>query len=388
MKVILGCDPLLAPLTGIGQYTQEIGLGLLAHTKVNELSLFAHGKYYNNDLLKSSDMLNLTNEVNEVNEVNEANDAKSGLLPFLRRNLAKSDLVVSMYGKLIPLIEKRALQGKQDYVFHSPNFLLPNHGGKRIVTIHDLSTLVHPEFHPASRVKLVNNAIEQSVKFADHIITDTEFIKHQLCESFALSRDKVTAIHLGVNKQYFPRTEVQCAKVLGLYGLSYKQFLLFVSTIEPRKNVLRLLQAYQLYREKHSQGLPLIMVGSPGWRSDKEHRIIKQLEAKGWVKYLGYVRQSDIPVLYAASKGLLFPSLYEGFGLPVAEALQSGVQVLTSENSAMSEFAKEKTYLVNPYCVESIKAGIEKLVRLDQLLFSIPFSWENTVQATIESYEC
>lgn len=377
MKVVLGCDPLLAPLTGIGQYTQQLGLGLLAHSNVDELSLFAHGKYYNTDLLQSSDTLNVERS---------AKNAKSDIWTSLRSNLAKSNLAVSLYSKLIPIVEKRALKGKKEHIFHSPNFLLPNHGGKRIVTIHDLSTLVHPEFHPSSRVKLVNQAIEQSVRFADHIITDSAFIKHQLCEGFALSPNKVTAIHLGVSEKYFPRNEVQCSNVLNSYGLAFKQFLLFVSTIEPRKNVLRLLQAYQLYREQYSECLPLILVGSPGWRSDDEHRIIKQLETKGWVKYLGYVKQNDVPVLYAASKGLVFPSLYEGFGLPVAEAMQSGVSVLTSENSAMSEFSDEGVYQVNPHDSESIKEGIVALVQSKTKPKPVIFDWNNCVKSTIEVY--
>ena len=107
--------------------------------------------------------------------------------------------------------------------------MLPNHGGKRIVTIHDLSTLVHPEFHPSSRVKLVNQAIEESVKFADHIITDSVFIKDQLCDGFALPANKVTAIHLGVSEPYFPRNEVQCNHVLSSSSLGFHQFLLFFS---------------------------------------------------------------------------------------------------------------------------------------------------------------
>lgn len=376
MKVVLGCDPLLAPLTGIGHYTQQLGTGLLNSSRIEKLKLFAHGKYYGHELLLESD----NSEKSEI--------VNGTLWAALRSNLASSNLAVSLYSKLIPLIEKRALSGKRDYIYHSPNFLLPNHGGKRIVTIHDLSTLVHPEFHPSSRVKLVNQAIEQSVKFADHIITDSVFIKDQLCDGFALPANKVTAIHLGVSEHYFPRNEVQCNHVLSSYGLGFKQFLLFVSTIEPRKNVLRLLQAYQLYREQDSSGLPLILVGGAGWNSDEEHRIIKKLEAKGWIKYLGYVKQSEIPVLYAASKGIVFPSLYEGFGLPVAEALQSGVPVITSENSAMSEFSAEGVYQVNPYDVDSIKMAICNLVQNDHESKSITFDWSDTVEATIDVYGC
>ncbi len=376
MKVILGCDPLLAPLTGIGHYTKQLGAGLLRSNQIEALELFAHGKFYGHELLIESD----------APAPVEPKQVKSKIWSALRGNLARSNAAVSLYSKLMPIIEKRALQNKGEYVFHSPNFLLPNHGGKRIVTIHDLSTVVHPEFHPSSRVKLVNNAIEQSVKYADHIITDSEFIKRQLCEIFALSPGKVTPIHLGVSDQYFPRNQSQCTSVLKKYGLAYKQFLLFVSTIEPRKNLLRLLQAFQLYRESNNGGGPLVLIGGPGWNNDEEHKKIRELEAKGWVKYLGYVKQSDIPFLYAASKGVVFPSLYEGFGLPVAEALQSGTSVVTSENSSMSEFSGEETYQVNPYDVESIKNGIVALVHNQNLPKPVIFDWKSSVKSTIAVY--
>lgn len=374
MKVVLGCDPLLGPLTGIGHYTQQLGTGLLNSSRIEILELFAHGKYYGHELLLESVSPEKSDKVNGT------------LWAALRSNLASSNLAVSLYSKLMPLIEMRTLRNKDDYIFHSPNFLLPNHGGKRVVTIHDLSTIVHPEFHPSSRVKLVNNAIEQSVKYADHIITDSKFIKSQLCESFTLSPDKVSAIHLGVSEQYFPRSEEQCISVLCEYGLLYKQFLLFVSTIEPRKNVLRLLQAFQLYREKNKNGLPLILIGGSGWNNEKEYNKISELEGKGWIRYLGYVKQRDIPFLYAASKGVVFPSLYEGFGLPVAEAIQSGVPVVTSENSAMSEFSGESAYLVNPLDIDSISGAIEDLSLRELTLKPISFSWENTVRTTIEAY--
>jgi len=375
MRVILGCDPLLASLTGIGNYTQQLGLGLLEHNKVKELALFAHGKFYNHELLFDA---KVSDEPQNVNR---------GIFAGLRSNLARSSIAVSLYSKLIPIIERHALRNKADYVFHSPNFLLPNHCGKRIVTIHDLSTMVHPEFHPPSRVNLVNNAIEHSVKYADHIITDSEFIKRQICEGFGLSSKRVTAIHLGVSKDYHPRTKEQCTQVLSTYGLKYKDFLLFVSTIEPRKNILCMLKAYSLYREKHPNGLPLILIGGTGWNSEKEHKLIKSLEHRGWVKYLGYVRQLHVPILYAGSKGLIFPSLYEGFGLPVAEAIQSGVPVITSKNSAMSEFSDNNCLLIEPFDIVEFSSKIKELSESNFVIRPKKFDWGKTINKTLSTYK-
>ncbi len=376
-NIVLGCDPLLAPLTGIGKYTRSLAIGLEQHQYVNELELFAHGKFFQRSLV--DDCNNTKIETSSV-------QVQPSLLQRLRIKLGQSNLATSVYSKVMPYAERYALRHHQECLFHSPNFLLPNFSGKKVVTIHDLSTLKFPEFHPASRVSLVNNAISNSLELADHIITDSRFIRDELINEYSVAKSKVSAVHLGVDDCFYPRTEQECQETLEKYHVQYKNYFLFVSTIEPRKNVVNLLAAYEKYRASVKQPLPLLMIGGKGWQSEKEHSKISQLEQKGYVSYLGYVPESALPVLYAGAKGLLFPSLYEGFGLPVAEALQSGVQVLTSKNSSMVEFSPGTSVFVEPRSVTDIADGIVKLHEDGQQV-EARFDWQNTVNKTIEVYK-
>lgn len=379
MKVILGCDPLLAPLTGIGQYTNELAKGLNKSTEIDCLKFFAHGKFYTEDIIQI-----------EGCESTKNFDSPSSLNFFgkLRATLSKSGLMVSAYGKMIPIFEKYKLKEYKNCILHSPNFILPEFEGKKVVTIHDLSTVKFPEFHPKARVNFVNQAIDKSIKSAAHIITDSEFIKSELIRDFCVKEDSISAIHLGVNDTFYPRKQEQCAHILEHYKLDYSNYFLFVSTIEPRKNLLRLLTAFENYRKKNQQGIPLIIIGSEGWNSAEEHKKIKELVSKGWVKYFGYVPQAHLPIIYSGAKAMLFPSLYEGFGLPVAEALQSGIHVMTSVNSSMSEFAKYNTLLVNPFDIDDIEKNIYQLSQCSNKNITIQyFDWRKTCDDVIAVYK-
>ncbi|WP_100912590.1 glycosyltransferase family 4 protein [Pseudoalteromonas spongiae] len=384
MKVILGCDPLLAPLTGIGNYTQQIAKGLASSERVDEFKLFAHGKFFSDDIYAD----------NKIDTVSIANS--STLLAQARSSLAKSELAVSIYSKVVPLIEKVKLTGYQDFVFHSPNFILPNFSGRKIVTIHDLSTLKFPQFHPASRVKFVNAAIERAVKSAEHFITDTEFIRNELIHDFALPAEKVSAIPLAASKHYSVKSEGECTQVLSRFDLHYRGFFLFVSTIEPRKNLMAILEAMEAYASLNKHYFPLVIVGGKGWNSDAIHTKIEHLQRKGVVRYFGYVEQHYLEVLFSSAKALVFPSQYEGFGLPVLEAMQSGTPVLTSCDSAMSEVVGQAGILVQHEDPNDIKQGLVKLSYDDGFVTSITrkglhraseFSWKKTVEKTLDVYE-
>lgn len=383
MKVILGCDPLLAPLTGIGNYTQQIAKGLAASDRVDDFKLFAHGKFF-------------TEKIYGENEVGATSTFKPPtLLSRARVFLAKSEMAVSAYSKVVPLIEKAKLNRYQDFIFHSPNFILPNFSGRKIVTIHDLSTLKFPQFHPASRVKFVNAAIERAVESAEHFITDTEFIRNELIQYFNLPPEKVSAIPLAASKNYCVKSEGECAQVLSRFDLLYRGFFLFVSTIEPRKNLMTILEAMEAYASSQKH-MPLVIVGGKGWNSNAIHTKIEQLQRKGIVRYFGYVEQYSLEVLLASAKALVFPSRYEGFGLPVLEAMQSGTPVLTSYNSAMSEVTGQAGLLVQHEDPNDIKLGLIKLSSDEEFVDNIThkglqradeYSWEKTVKKTIDIYE-
>jgi O-antigen biosynthesis alpha-1,3-mannosyltransferase len=385
MKVILGCDPLLQPLTGIGNYTYRLGLGLKESKEVSDLRLFAHGKFFSLGLLEPQKITDSDNTINQ-----------EGITSKIRRVLASSTIIVKVYQLLLPLINRIALQNFSQYIYHSPNFILPNFEGKKIVTIHDLSTIRFPEYHPKARVAFINKAIADAIEVADHIITDSEFVRSEIVELYGVNLDNITAIGLGADSYFKPRNVNECAEVLSSYEIEFGQYFLFVSTIEPRKNIENLLDAYILFRKKNRCKYPLILIGGKGWNNERIFEKISSLEAKGWVKYLGYLPQNHIPLIYSGARALLFPSTYEGFGLPVLEAMQSGIPVMTSINSSMSEITQDKALLIDPQNIEAIVKAIVELATNDELVGQLSaggiersrdFSWDIKVKKTLDIYK-
>lgn len=383
MKVILGCDPLLTSLTGIGNYTQQLAIGLQKNEQIRSLDLFAHGTFFGTEL------------INKSSEISNVEESSFSLLSSVRSVLAMNQFATLTYSKVIPIVEKIKLRKYSDYLYHSPNFVLPNFSGRKVVTIHDLSTILYPQYHPKSRTSFVNKAIENSVLHADHVITDTEFIRAQLINYFGINENRVTSVPLAASDDYRAYTSTECEKTLNELSLSYRHFFLFVSTIEPRKNLNNLLDAMEKYSAKNYSFLPLVIVGGKGWNSEEIHNKIDRLQRKGVVKYLGYIPKPSLVKLFSAAKALIFISHYEGFGLPVLEALQSGTPVITSKDSAMSEVVAGNGVFVEPENVEDIEGAITFFaseneafegMRLSGMAHAKSFSWVKCAQETINVY--
>lgn len=384
LRVLLNADALLPPLTGLGQYTWNLAHGLDGHKALDHVVLFTHGGFP-----KLQDFAAETRQ--------EQGAGTTRLLSRLRPMLAKSSLAVKIYEQVMPWVYSYRMKAfARDYILHSPNFVLPPYSGVSIATFHDLSTLRYADYHPRARVDFVNRAMDRAVGQASHIITDTEHVRQEVMEQFGISEDRCTAIPLGADSVFHPRDETACRTVLDRHSLMYREFCLFVSTIEPRKNLLRLLSAYERCWQHCQSPLPLVVIGGVGWHSEKEHKLMRSLAGRGLVQYLGYVPQDELPLYYAAAKAFVFPSLYEGFGLPVLEAMQSGTSVLTSGASAMSEVCGGAAVLVNPLDVEDITEGLKEILHNDAntadrvsqgLERAARFSWERCVSQTVQVYK-
>ena len=372
------------PLTGIGHYTKNLATAILRKKAVESVDFYAHGHFFDPDAL-----LNPKEPRPSPDQDNNTSTKKSALQK-VREQAAKIELVVKAYALISVYLDKVRLNSKVSptTLFHSPNFTLPAFKGKCVVTIHDLSTVRFPQYHPSARVAYINNQIEKSVKYAAHIVTDSEFIKAELIERYNLSHDFVTAIHLGVDENYKRRGEQEVMDTLNEHGLHYKQYFLFVSTIEPRKNIVSILDAYEAYYENTASPQPLALVGGNGWHNEDIMQRIELLKAKG-VMYLGYVSQAQIPELFSGAQSLVFPSIYEGFGLPVIEAQASGVPVLTSKNSSMSEVVDKYDVEVDPLDVEDIYRGLQKVsnVTIPDSYDYIRRTWEDVADDYLSLYK-
>lgn len=390
MKIILATDPIFVPLGGIGRYTLELATRF--QENVGKQEEFLDVRYFN--LWNWEDPDRYSDNLDKFITARPSTEQVS--FSTLRTVFARSSIAVSIYKILIPWLQLFRLRPfAAEYIFHSPNFMLPKYPGKSVVTIHDLSILKFPEFHPSARVKLLKPLIFKSIKNANHIITDSHSTKRELIDYFDLDEERLSAIPLASTISHSGLGDDDCSELLESLELRPGRFFLFVGTIEPRKNIERLLDAYEGLPQGIKDEYSLVLVGSEGWGSDQIHTRLKELKVVGAVKYIGYVSDIHLEQLYFSALCLVFPSLYEGFGLPIIEAQSLGTAVITSNLSCMPEVAGGAAIEVDPTDVSEIRSAMELLIadtglRQDLIAKGYAnasrYSWDKTVDMTLDVY--
>lgn len=327
MKLILAVDALTPALSGIGRYTWEMASRMGQAPGVEQV------RYYRAGLWIEDPATLLVSGSARRNK------------PFFKYPRWAKDLYW-----------QHACRGQ---VFHAPNYFLPPYAENGVVTVHDLSVFKFPETHPVERVKQFEKLFRQTLAIAGHLITDSEVTRQEIIAYFGWSSERVTAIHLGVSPLFTPRTAAELTPVLHRYGLTPGAYTLCVSTIEPRKRIDSLLAAYARLPKEILAAYPLVLVGGKGWHSEHLHTAIEAAQQAGWLHYLGFVDEADLPAIYAGAHLFVYPSIYEGFGLPVVEAMASGVPVVTSNCSTLPEISAGAARLVDPHDIDALSVAIE-----------------------------
>lgn len=314
----------------------------------------------------------------------------------LRHRLGQIPTIARVYGKLMPMRATNHLDKIQGAIFHGPNYFVPKTHLPCVVTIHDLSIYRFPQWHPQARIDRMREAIPQAIERASLIIAISEATRLEVIQTFNLPPERVRTVLLGVDAIYHPRTEDELAPILSQFDLRVGGYTFFVSTIEPRKNLRHLIAAYGLLPLEVRMKYPLVLVGGSGWQSEDIHVDIRAASEAGWLKYLGFAEQKYLPAFYAGARLFAYPSWYEGFGLPIAEAMASGVPVVTSNNSSMPEVAAGAALLVDPANVEGIRDQLFKgLLDESWRAFAIQrglqraaeLSWDACVENTVKAYQ-
>lgn len=333
MKVILSVEPVRFPLTGIGRYAYELAKGMQANNEITELKLFSGTRF----------LPGLPEPVSESSSTHG-----------LKRLVQKNGLAMEAYRRLMPLLRKQALKGHDDFIYHGPNFFLPPFPGRKVATFHDLSPFKWAECFDPVKVRYLQKEFRKTLDTADALITDSEYTRRELADFAGWPIEKIHAVPLAAGPEFRPRGEEQIRPLLSRYNLEYQGYSLFVGTIEPRKNIIRLLDAYELLPKSVRQRWPLILTGYRGWKSDAIHARIKEAERQGWARYLGFLPAEELPLLYSGARLFVFPSLYEGFGLPVLESMSSGVPVICSDSSSLPEVTGDVALTSDPMDVEKL----------------------------------
>jgi len=290
------------------------------------------------------------------------------------------------------LAQPNVLRRLEADLVHGPVFVGPLAAPCPVVTtIHDLSFIRFPHlFRPANRLYLTVMT-RLSARRARHLIAVSE---HAASESVALlgvPRDKITVVYHGVDADFRPLPADQVAAFRERQGLP-ERFILFVGTLEPRKNLIHLIEAFDRVYKGESR---LVLAGGKGWLYDDLFAKIEALDLKDAVLLPGYVPNEDLPLWYNAATAFAYPSFYEGFGMPVTEAQACGTPVVTSNRSSLPEAAGEAALLVDPHDVDAIAAGLRRVLsdaslreqlREQGLSRAQTFRWADTARETVQVY--
>lgn len=284
-------------------------------------------------------------------------------------------------------------------LLHSPDFVSPPHWtGKDVITVHDLSFMVVPECAEPKLAGFLGQTVPRAVRRADHIIAVSRQTRDDLVRLLDVPPNKVTVAYNGADARFAPGVGADKAPGLRDRLSLPERFILHVGTLEPRKNLARLVEAYGLLMQRgvaHDVGL--VLAGRRGWLYEPVLEAAERVNAVGGrVVFVDFIDDDDLPTLYNMAEVFAYPSLYEGFGLPAAEALASGVPTLVSQDGALAEVVGEAALKVDAYSVEAIAGGLEWLLTDERLRNRLSragpvqvaqFTWDAAARTVLDVYK-
>lgn len=362
-KIIINGIPLLSQLTGIGRYTYEVAKRL--DEQVFEYRYF-YG-YHSKKLLHPSDHQDIKSLKSLISRFS-----------ILKRIVRK---VLRVSGKVF---------APSYNLYWEPNFI-PNDGikaKKTVTSVHDFSFILHKDFHPKERIKYFEENFFQNIYRSNIIITGSEFSKQEILDRLDFKEENVRVIYHGVRHDVFKKID----DIKLNFDLP-KKFIFSVGSIEPRKNLIGLLGAYNNLNDEIKQEYKLVIAGFKGWENKEIMQIIEK--NKEFITYLGYISDEELAGVYNKASCFVYPSFYEGFGLPPLEAMACGTPVICSNVSSLPEVGGEAVVYCDPYSVEDIKNKIESVLLDENLQKELSlkgleqaqkFTWEKSAQEHIKIF--
>ncbi|PJF31542.1 MAG: glycosyltransferase family 1 protein [Candidatus Thermofonsia Clade 1 bacterium] len=325
---------------GIGRYVRELVAALAAHDSAQTYHLFVGGA-----------------------RQNKLPPAPAPNFRYRSTRLSPLTLARLWHRARLPL-PVELFVGKVR-LFHATDFVLPPTlpRTRTLLTVHDLSFARLPDSAAPSLRAYLEAVVPRSARRADHILADSAATKADLIALYGIPESKITVLYSGVSEAFKPTHDsaIQSA-VRAKYGIGESPYVLSVGTVQPRKNYERLMQAFAALPTRWAD-LKLVIVGGRGWLDSPIYAQARALGER--VLLTGFAEESDLPALYSGALCLAFPSLYEGFGLPVLEGMACGVPVLTSNVSSLPEVAGDAALMIDPHSVEAIRAGLIELLEED-----------------------
>jgi len=381
MRVIINGLSALKPKTGVGHHVAELAHALQQLNGEDAFTLYP-GSYFSRQI-----------RAVQGGAKKPANASKpkprarwKGWLGSTAKAMAKlsSSVHFTAYTKGFPF-----------ELYHEPNFLPFRTSLPTIVTVHDLSVLKFPQWHPQDRVRHHHKHFLRGLNRAQHVIVVSDSVRRELVEELNCPTSRVSTVHNGIGSQFVPqRVEAiqQMRRVLNLP----EQYFLCVGTIEPRKNLGTVIRAFADLPAEIRTRCPLVLAGPWGWRAEQDRDIYERIGEPAGVRYLGYTQAEYLPALYAGARVLLYPSHYEGFGMPPTEMLACGGAVIASTADSLREVLANHALFIEAEDVPAWRDTLLRIANDNDLLNSLKqggiayaqrFSWERAARETRAVYD-
>jgi glycosyltransferase involved in cell wall biosynthesis len=282
-------------------------------------------------------------------------------------------------------------------IFHAPDYVLPPlFRARGLVTVHDLSFVKRPETAPPRLRSYLEHAVPAAVRRASAVLTDSVSCRSDLIEWLDVPPEKVHVVYGGVDARFRPVEDAEARRrVTARYGIT-RPFILSVSTLEPRKNLVRLIDAFARWRARSEAPHQLVIGGGPGWDYEAIYRRAAELDLGEAVVFPGFIDDADLPALLSAADVFAYPSLYEGFGLPPVEAMACGTPVIASTAPCLPEVLGSAAVLVDPYDVAALADAFDRVLGDPALRASLKargraraatYTWKGAAQHLLSVYQ-
>jgi len=367
-SILLNAAPLCTVLSGVARYTRSLYLAILEQQLV-DVGYFCNGWFQ--DTMPE-----------------QSGNPKGGKLPSWIREILREVRFKYIEYKLKKIVGN----GNFDVYHETGAFpLLENTDIPTVMTIYDLSLVKFKHCHPVDRVRLFERHFYKRIDVVDHFITISEFVRQEIIETFHVPPEKVTAIPLAVENYFMRKPEEEVSYFKHEKGLP-DRYILTVGTHEPRKNIATLIRAMAHTKEKYT----LVSTGWSGWLNSEFQQEVRKLKMEKRIILLGHIPDEELVLLYNGASLMVYPSLYEGFGLPILEAMACGCPVICSNTSSMPEVAGGAAILISPENEIDIAEAIDKIMmnkKLSQQLTESgykrakEFNWKTTAQQTLSIFE-
>lgn len=386
MRALVGVRCLIQPKTGIGHYTEELLSALKGHPDAPQLDTFP-----------GPGLLGLTRTgLTWGKWLKKLKPTPQSQSPSAVKNQGslsgppKHPFSEKIYEWML---ERRLCSGKYDF-YHEPNYFAMRSDLPTIVTVCDLSALIHPQWHPADRVRRHEELFKWLVPSGAHFLTISHFVSQEMQKILGVNPNRIHVTCCGVRSHLKPLSKLTILEGLARLGLP-RGYFLHVGTIEPRKNLGLLLQAWAdlpgSIREKH----PLVLAGGLGWKESGVLDLMRDLKPKGLI-HLGYIDDRDLPILYGGARALVYPSHYEGFGMPPVEMLACGGAVISAPAGAVEEVAAPSAHILRSHDVGEWREAMDRVAKDDDWHLQLTrhsvqtasrHTWKKCAELTIAGYQ-